>query len=213
MNHHTPQKSGHRLLPGAVAWLLLAVTGTVVMTGYSNTAGPASDTVPPLAEHLSARMTAGRHTLFMFVQPKCPCSRASISELARLMNACHEHLDAQAYFFQPADQPNNWSHTGLWESTARIPGVTVTQDLDGSHARSLHIGTSGEVLLYDPQGDLVFHGGITSSRGHEGDNIGRIAIEQIVLQQRSDHSATPVFGCSILDPQLACSAADKERTE
>lgn len=213
MNHSIHNKSAHLLLLGAAAWLLLALTGTIVLTGYSNTAGAVANTIPPLPEALSARMATGRHTLFIFVHPKCPCSRASISELARLMTACHEHLDAHAYFFQPADQPNSWSHTGLWEATERIPRVTVAQDIDGWNARSLQIGTSGEVLLYGPQGDLVFHGGITSARGHEGDNIGRTAVEQIVLQQQSDHSATPVFGCSILAPQDTCCDQQRETAQ
>jgi len=31
-------------------------------------------------------------------------------------------------------------------------------------------------MLYDKLGQLVFNGGITSSRGHEGDNEGQDAI-------------------------------------
>ena len=38
--------------------------------------------------------------------------------------------------------------------------------------------TSGQTLLYDTKGHLVFSGGITGGRGHEGDNTGRESIEK-----------------------------------
>ncbi len=59
---------------------------------------------------------------------------------------------------------------------------------------------SGHVLLYQPSGRLVFSGGITPSRGHEGDNPGRAAVISLVLQGRSPVNRTPVYGCPLLEP-------------
>jgi hypothetical protein len=59
-------------------------------------------------------------------------------------------------------------------------------------------------LLYDSHGDLLFAGGITSARGHSGDNSGREAIIQILNNQTEEHQGTPVFGCPIFDPHSEC---------
>ena len=39
---------------------------------------------------------------------------------------------------------------------------------------------------------------IAGSRGHEGDNAGRSAIERLVTDERGEHASTFVFGCSLL---------------
>jgi hypothetical protein len=57
---------------------------------------------------------------------------------------------------------------------------------------------SGQVLAYDGQGRLAFNGGITASRGHEGDSAGRSAVEAMLAGRR--HAATAfVFGCLLFD--------------
>ena len=56
--------------------------------------------------------------------------------------------------------------------------------------------TSGQVFLYGTSGELLFSGGITGSRGHEGDNAGRDAVESL-LDRRNAPAHTPVFGCSL----------------
>jgi len=54
-------------------------------------------------------------------------------------------------------------------------------------------------LLYDISGRLVFDGGITSARGHQGDNAGRSAISALLTGQHDVVvRATPVFGCLIV---------------
>jgi hypothetical protein len=52
--------------------------------------------------------------------------------------------------------------------------------------------------LYAPTGKLLFSGGITASRGHEGDNVGRSAIVSFILNGHAPVNHTPVFGCSLL---------------
>jgi hypothetical protein len=55
----------------------------------------------------------------------------------------------------------------------------------------------------------VFSGGITASRGHEGDNAGRAAIEQLVRHERADRLSTWVFGCALFAP---AASADERAT-
>jgi len=70
------------------------------------------------------------------------------------------------------------------------------------------VTTSGHVVLYDADGKLVFNGGITSSRGHSGDNAGRAAITKLVHHESAAVPEAPVFGCSLLDPKQECGPQD-----
>ncbi len=54
-------------------------------------------------------------------------------------------------------------------------------------------------MIYDAAGQLAFEGGITSFRGHSGDNDGRDAIVALLRGQRPQRRATPVFGCALFE--------------
>jgi len=73
----------------------------------------------------------------------------------------------------------------------------VLDDIDGREARLFGITTSGSVALFDQSGALLFHGGITPSRGHEGDNAGCAALTSLLAGRASAIRTTPVYGCSI----------------
>jgi len=139
-----------------------------------------------------------RWTLVMAVHPHCPCSSASIGELATLMARRGTYLHAFVLFVQPQGFTESWTKSGLWRSAAAIPGVTPIVDEDGSEARLFGAATSGQTLVYDHAGHLSFAGGITAARGHWGDNAGVSAI-QVLLKDGGLHGAahTPVYGCAL----------------
>jgi hypothetical protein len=89
-----------------------------------------------------------------------------------------------------------------------IPGVTTLVDRDGTQASLFRAYTSGQVVLYDSQGQLRFRGGITESRGHVGDNAGRSAIEAIVNTGNTPTDHTVVFGCPLVNPESECRVPD-----
>jgi hypothetical protein len=85
----------------------------------------------------------------------------------------------------------------LWHAAENIPGVRVVRD-DGTEARRFGARVSGQVLAYSGGGRLAFNGGITGSRGHEGDNAGRSAVEAMLGGR--PHAATAfAFGCLLFD--------------
>jgi len=145
-------------------------------------------------------LSASRPTLVMFVHPRCPCSRASMDELALLMKNCASGLAAQVLFIVPPGQSADWASTELWRSAGRIPGLLRRLDPGGSEQRRFGARASGEVFLYRPDGELSFHGGITAGRGHGGDNRGRAAIESLVRRDGLPTDSTLVFGCSLVSP-------------
>ncbi|NND95721.1 MAG: hypothetical protein HKN47_00160 [Pirellulaceae bacterium] len=120
------------------------------------------------------------------------------------MTQCEGKLAAQVVFFQPETTSEDWARTDLWSSASIIPGVEVFADPGGKEFRRFGAATSGQVLLYDSGGQLMFQGGITSARGHSGDNFGRSTIVGFVRGTASKDefsccSQTPVFGCPLFD--------------
>jgi hypothetical protein len=181
-------------------WLAAVFVGVGWLWSYNNAAGAAARPPAHWPEASAIARGADRHTLVMLAHPKCPCTRASIEELSKLMTATRGRLSAFVIFVTPAKASSEWQQTDLRASAARIPGVTTIVDAGGREASSFGALTSGQVVLYDPQGQLIFHGGITSSRGHIGDNAGRNAIEALLLGQSSRTGNSQVFGCPIFDP-------------
>ncbi|WP_449070304.1 hypothetical protein [Prosthecobacter sp.] len=106
-------------------------------------------------------------------------------------------VQAQVWFYRPAGAPEEWAHTDLWQSAAEIPGVSVAGDEGGAEAARFHATVSGQTLLYGADGRRLFNGGITSSRGHSGDNAGRAAVLALLQNEKLTGVETPVFGCAL----------------
>ncbi|MFO0864756.1 MAG: hypothetical protein U0744_08910 [Gemmataceae bacterium] len=70
-------------------------------------------------------------------------------------------------------------------------------DPEGVEASLFGAETSGHVMLFDPSGHRRFHGGITASRGHAGENMGRQKIIAIVRGESTARDEFPVFGCRL----------------
>ena len=182
------------------AWTALVLAGFSALLAYEMTpGGSAAKTRPATGPAGATAETGTGYTLVMAAHPRCPCTRASLAELAVLMTHLPGRLTATVWFYTPANEAADWAHTGLWKTASALPGVTARADPEGSTARRLGAETSGQVLLFDPAGRQVFAGGITGARGHEGDNAGRRAVEALVLGQTTTPVTTPVFGCSLLD--------------
>jgi hypothetical protein len=121
-----------------------------------------------------------------------------MTELQRLMVHCTGRVTPWIVIYKPSTMASGWEQTDLWNTAATIAGAHVISDLDGVEAGRFHAATSGQTVLYDAEGKLQFSGGITGARGHEGDNAGETAIEELVNAVNSECRQTPVFGCPIM---------------
>lgn len=139
-------------------------------------------------------------TLIMFAHPHCPCTRASLGELEKLVAHREGLADCWVVFLRPSDVSQDWEATDLIATAKAIPGVRVLSDLDGAEARRFHVLTSGHTLLYGSDGGLLFSGGMTVARGHAGDNDGRSSLESLLVHSMPLARQTPVFGCPIRVP-------------
>jgi hypothetical protein len=146
----------------------------------------------------AVRLVSDKLTLVLFAHPHCPCTRASLHELEGLLAGTRNRVSVTVVFTIPDGVPAGWEQGDLWNSVTSIPGFRVIRDQGGGEAHRFDVEGSGHVLLYAPSGKLLFSGGITASRGHEGNNVGRSAIVSFILGGDSPVSHAPVFGCSLL---------------
>jgi hypothetical protein len=187
-------------LIGAASIIAIAA-GMGILWRYSLTPGTAG--TPPAFWPAQSRLARklGALTLAMVVHPHCPCTRASIAELEILMAHARGQLDAWVIFLKPRGFNDSWTKTSLWISAAAIPGVSAVVD-DGAEARLFGAATSGQTMIYDRNGRLLFSGGITAARGHFGDNAGASAIAAL-LEQAAPRAGgkTAVYGCALFAPR------------
>lgn len=195
------------LIPGltatlALLWLAAVGFGFFLLERFAAQAGEAA--LPPTAwpAAMPFARDAERFTLVLAAHPQCPCTRATLGELDRLLARCGTRVRAHVLFYtDPANGLDDaWAHGDLWDAAARIPDVAVRTDPAGDLARALGCRTSGDVLLFAPDGRLAFAGGITPARGHAGDSAGSDAIAALALGSVAvpDHPMhSEVYGCSL----------------
>lgn len=188
------------LIAVLLVWVAVAGVGFATLAFYETEAGDhgAAPDAWPRASGLP--VPAERPALVVLAHPQCPCTRATIAELERLMRRVHGRTDAYVLFLQPEERGAEWVESDLWRRAAAIPGVRAVRDPGGHEARRFGAATSGHAVLYDVDGRLRFSGGLTASRGHEGDNEGRAALTRLLTRHDADREATPVYGCPLQAP-------------
>jgi hypothetical protein len=169
----------------------------VRLVRYSNTPGVLADAPLRWPAGASVHPKTGLLSLLIFAHPRCPCSDATIGELALIMAQAHGRVDAFVLVYTPRIGGNDFAQTQLAHDAESIPGVHLIDDPDGAESRRFGAVTSGQTLFYDARGALLFSGGITASRGHAGGNYGRSAVLSLLETGHAPRRTTPVFGCSI----------------
>jgi len=190
----------HRALLGVflALWFACLAAGAQALWRYSATPGGAGSAPEHWPANAPFQPRPGRASLVMLAHPRCPCTRASLAELAQL--TARGDVDACVLFLRPEGAAPGWENTGLWETAAAIPGVRVLADVDGTVAKVFGAQTSGHVLFYDATGALRFSGGITAARGHQGPSAGGEAILAAMRGGEPRLGRALTFGCSLLTP-------------
>ena len=185
-----------------LVWTSAVAYGVLWIWNYKTTPGVASG--PPSKWPASSGLRLDGPTLVVTFHPLCTCSQASVSELARLLASVPRRPTVYAVFADVGLRRRDGTASGaidtsLWERAAAIPGVTTIADPDGGIVKAFGAATSGDVIAYSAAGDLMFHGGLTAARGHEGDSFGRQRLLAVLRGDTPDLRTSPVFGCSLHD--------------
>ena len=197
-------KNAQRLLLSLAVplWLTVTLTGFWGFHAYSNAPGKTGPT-PVHAPDESFDQPGKCSRLILLAHPRCPCTWATLAELAVLLEINRNAIAAEVHFIRPKGKPVGWEQTSLWRTAEAIPGVRVYCDAEGVLARRLGVETSGAVVLYDPEGQVLFSGGITRARGQDGESASRRAILTLVSGKTATRNA-PVFGCPLFAPGDCC---------
>jgi hypothetical protein len=203
-------KNGRRCLWGAVTavWLLGAIAGLSVLWRFDNAPGLGANAPGQWPRDSALNRASGRATLVLLAHPQCSCTRASLDELGEALARAHTRPKTYVLFLKPEGVSSGWEQTDSWRMAAALPGVTVVRDDSGREALRFGAATSGQTLLYDADGALLFSGGITAARGHAGDNAGRSELVSLLNREQSARArtlnpeqshrdATSVFGCPL----------------
>lgn len=195
-------KPGRALFASATAtWLCAVFAGTTFLMRYKNAPGAQLEPLARWPAESTVSRVPGHAMLVLAAHPHCPCTRASLTELDRLLLRAGGRLRAVVLFVKPRGAPDGWENTDLWRRVERMPAARPLLDVDGVEAHRFRALTSGQTLVYGEDGTLLFSGGITAARGHEGDSAGRGLILAALEGARLEHPGAPVFGCALDSPE------------
>jgi len=186
---------------GLTTWIAVVALGFGGLAVYESR--PGLRAVAPQNWPVRSRFARDpdRWTLLLFLHPRCPCSQASLQELEELLPGNAARLRARIICNKPKGVPEGWEKTATWRQAMAMKNVDVICDENDGERACFGVATSGQVLLYDPNGELRYSGGITRSRGHPGANAGRAAIESLLRGESPRSNRQPVFGCPLVDPE------------
>jgi len=172
-------------------WLILASSSILYVLNYDFT----PNNIPKIA------LKSSPYQLYVFLHPYYPCSKATLHELKELLNRIKKNTQSivktKIIFFKPGQDIKNWEKSTLWENVHQLDDVEVIVDWNGWLSKHYQATTSGETMLFNKEGRRMFDGGITISRGHEGDNPGKEYIYRLVAHKKTNRINSPVFGCPL----------------
>lgn len=178
---------------------LLLFGGFFYFESYKFTEGAQVKAPARIPASVSSVLDSRVPTLILFAHPKCTCTEATLVELAKLKKELGTRIAVKVYISYD-QQDYNEDHEKIENEARRIPHVTVEKDMDRVVAGQFGALTSGQTVLYAPEGNLLYQGGITGSRGHVGDNPGVREITRIVTSPFiivDSRERLPTFGCHL----------------
>ncbi|MGC3972620.1 MAG: hypothetical protein QM775_36330 [Pirellulales bacterium] len=156
-----PPNGAPRVRIAVGIWGLLVIAGMAMLTAYANEPGATGE--PPQRSRSAnpgLQETSHKFQLSMFVHPRCPCSRASVRELARILSRGSSNVDATIYLYRPGRETDDWTAGDLRASAEQIPGLHVQTDPDGRRAAEMGVAHLRR------RTDLRCGGGVALPRRH-----------------------------------------------
>lgn len=177
-------------------WAIIVLFGVGALASHSGAPGRSALAPPAWPAGLELGPNG---SLVLFAHPGCPCTRATLTQLARLRYETRQDAESAPQIYvilaRGANEPDS-GLTALWRDSDPIPGVVAVSDSDGETRRRFGTYTSGQTLLYGSSGRLLFAGGLTASRGHQGDSTGLVRLREALRSHHAQPTAD-VYGCPL----------------
>lgn len=187
---------------GLALWLGSLAASAAVFERYARTPGSAGEARPVADAEAGAKRESGdAWRVTMYAHPRCPCTRASLTELARVAEAVGDgaRVEYEVVMYRPQGAGDDWVRGRSWDLAHEIQSVRVAIDPGGRMSAREGAFTSGHVVVRDGAGAVVYAGGVTNGRGETGASA---AGEAIIAALRGEEVALrvgPVFGCEITE--------------
>lgn len=189
---------------GVVVWAAACLAASYATMSYDFGPGRLGAVRTAWPADSSLQRNPAHTTVVAFLHPRCVCSKATVDQLIRTVQA-RPDVDVVVPVFVPPEQTTDPSwEQGPYVQTIRtaLPSASIVFDRGGAEAQRFEAWTSGTVLVYDPAGREVFRGGITNRRGGADDNPGRQRLARTLSVSTDALAApggpSPVFGCPIV---------------
>ena len=182
-----------------IVWGTVILAGFVALARYSVTAGARGDVPDQWPDDGLSR--AAPWELVVFLHPRCPCSLATVRQLARLEPQASKSFAIRTVFWEPLHATPEFRRGVNLDAARSLTRGEVVHDSGGHIAERFGAVTSGHVVLYDQEGRLRFSGGVTLVRAHEGTAPGWTALARLLRGEADTIEEAPVFGCPLFDPK------------
>lgn len=180
-----------------IVWAAALAHGILLMARYGTEPGTAAEPPPTWPASAPVPLDAEAPTALLFAHPHCVCTRATLRELERVVARTQARLAVTVLFYSDPALGPDWERSAAWDLAAALPNARVLPDPRGAVASIFGAATSGTAVVYAPDGRLLFHGGLTAARGHEGGNAGAEALAAIASRARPPVQCTAVYGCGL----------------
>ena len=182
----------------AGCWVIAVAVSVYAVERYASRPGTASPVSMSWPESTQLTLAPDKPTALLFAHPKCPCTQATIREFQRIEARHPSAFETTVVFPVTPNLVEEWRDTRLVSEARNIQSAQIVFDNGGIESDRFACTVSGQVLLFAPDGHLLYSGGITAARGHEGMNGGQEAFEYQLTHPESPGTTFPVFGCGLV---------------
>jgi len=194
------------LFAGLGVWLAGVAMTFFFLWRYKMTPGPLAEAPATWPVASSIARDPQLPNIVMFAHPQCPCTRASMTELARLSDELNGRAKIHVVLVRPDGVEPGFEDGAVATRAAQIPGVDVVVDDGGKEADRFGAIVSGSTVVYGRDGKLLFRGGLTIARGHEGRGPAHDRILSLLSNKPADRADAPTFGCDLADHETLTAA-------
>src|SRR2546423_15284646 len=101
-------------------WAGLIVAGYAWLLRYNFAAGNTLTAPGRLPPPFGSPGGSRRPQLFIALHPRCPCSRATVAELAKILSRAPNAGDVTVLMYRPADRGESWLQGPLLDECRRM---------------------------------------------------------------------------------------------